>query len=138
MTRVIMQDDQDMLKRSGSLPDDADEASLLAVVKTFLEGRGWTVTPGRCDREGSLTDRNERVLSKAAVKFAVAMPGYKPARHRRAVDLVERTLIAFAMQHHEGNQSAAAEYLGMHRNTLRKKLRELNVQGSDEIGEYEK
>ena len=110
-----------------SMTNGIDDTSLLAVVKTFLESRGWTVAPGRDQREDSPADQDKRALCRAAVKFAVSMSGHKPARYRRAVDLVERTLIAFAMQHHDGNQSAAAEYLGMHRNTLRKKLRELSV-----------
>jgi Fis family transcriptional regulator len=35
---------------------------------------------------------------------------------------VERPLLQFAMSHAGGNQSAAAELLGINRNTLRKKL----------------
>ncbi len=38
---------------------------------------------------------------------------------------VEATLIRRVMERHGGNQTAAAEQLGIHRNTLRNKLREL-------------
>ncbi|MEQ4617583.1 MAG: helix-turn-helix domain-containing protein [Corticimicrobacter sp.] len=35
---------------------------------------------------------------------------------------VEKPVLEVALQHAQGNQSRAAEYLGMTRNTLRKKL----------------
>jgi Fis family transcriptional regulator len=35
---------------------------------------------------------------------------------------VERPLLDVVMQHAEGNQSKAAEWLGINRNTLRRKL----------------
>ncbi len=50
-----------------------------------------------------------------------------PDLYRRAVERVERALIRRAMVETGGNQSAAAERLGLHRNTLRKKLRELDL-----------
>ncbi|MDR2154523.1 MAG: Fis family transcriptional regulator [Burkholderiaceae bacterium] len=37
---------------------------------------------------------------------------------------VEKPLLEVVMQHADGNQSRAAEWLGMNRNTLRKKLAE--------------
>ncbi len=41
---------------------------------------------------------------------------------------VERPVLEVAMQHSNGNQSRAAEMLGMTRNTLRKKLLAHNLQ----------
>jgi Fis family transcriptional regulator len=38
------------------------------------------------------------------------------------IGAVERPLIDVVMQHAEGNQSKAAEWLGINRNTLRRKL----------------
>ena len=38
------------------------------------------------------------------------------------VRVVERPLLEVVMQHAENNQSRAAEWLGLNRNTLRKKL----------------
>lgn len=40
---------------------------------------------------------------------------------------VERPLLKFAMERAGGNQSAAAELLGINRNTLRKKLTEYRL-----------
>ncbi|MCV4820794.1 hypothetical protein OFM15_32435 [Escherichia coli] len=36
--------------------------------------------------------------------------------------IVEKPLLEVVMQHAEGNQSRAAEWLGINRNTLRRKL----------------
>ena len=40
------------------------------------------------------------------------------------VGAVERPMLEVVMRHAEGNQSKAAEWLGINRNTLRRKLRD--------------
>lgn len=51
--------------------------------------------------------------------------GAKPhALFEMVMTAVERPLLEFAMQRSLGNQSAAADLLGINRNTLRKKLHE--------------
>jgi two-component system nitrogen regulation response regulator GlnG len=52
----------------------------------------------------------------------IAVPGQT---HARAVRMLEAQLISDAMTKFDGNLSAAADYLGIHRNTLRAKLRDL-------------
>jgi len=47
--------------------------------------------------------------------------------HRVAIEPVERAVIKRALKHCGGNQSEAAELLGLHRNTLRTKIRELGI-----------
>ena len=42
--------------------------------------------------------------------------------HAMLVDAVEKPLLEVVMQHAEGNQSKAAQWLGINRNTLRRKL----------------
>ena len=42
--------------------------------------------------------------------------------HEMILRAVERPLLDVVMQHAEGNQSKAAEWLGINRNTLRRKL----------------
>ncbi len=42
--------------------------------------------------------------------------------HEMLIRLVEKPLLEVVMQHSEGNQSKAAEWLGINRNTLRRKL----------------
>ncbi len=42
--------------------------------------------------------------------------------HELVIAAVEKPLLDVVMQHAEGNQSKAAEWLGINRNTLRRKL----------------
>lgn len=42
--------------------------------------------------------------------------------HDMLIRLVEKPLLEVVMQHSDGNQSKAAEWLGINRNTLRRKL----------------
>ncbi len=42
--------------------------------------------------------------------------------HAMIVSTVEKPLLEVVMKHAEGNQSKAAEWLGINRNTLRRKL----------------
>ena len=44
------------------------------------------------------------------------------------VNAVERPMLEVVMLRAEGNQSKAAQWLGINRNTLRKKIRELDMQ----------
>lgn len=44
------------------------------------------------------------------------------AMYDMILDVVERPLLDVVMKHAEGNQSRAAEWLGINRNTLRRKL----------------
>jgi Fis family transcriptional regulator, factor for inversion stimulation protein len=49
--------------------------------------------------------------------------GAEPSRvHDMVIAAVEKPLLDVVMQHAEGNQSKAAEWLGINRNTLRRKL----------------
>jgi Fis family transcriptional regulator, factor for inversion stimulation protein len=42
--------------------------------------------------------------------------------HQMVIDTVEKPMLELVMRHAEGNQSKAAEWLGINRNTLRRKL----------------
>jgi Fis family transcriptional regulator, factor for inversion stimulation protein len=42
--------------------------------------------------------------------------------HQMVIEAVEKPLLDVVMKHAEGNQSKAAEWLGLNRNTLRRKL----------------
>jgi Fis family transcriptional regulator len=46
------------------------------------------------------------------------------AMHEMMIRVVEKPLLDVVMQHAQGNQSKAAEWLGINRNTLRRKLLE--------------
>ena len=44
-----------------------------------------------------------------------------------AIEILERSMIAGALSHHAGNQSAASKQLGIHRNTLQRKMLEYGL-----------
>jgi Fis family transcriptional regulator len=51
------------------------------------------------------------------------LDGEEPhSMHEMLIKLVEKPLLEVVMQHADGNQSKAAEWLGINRNTLRRKL----------------
>jgi len=50
-----------------------------------------------------------------------------PGLYGRLLEDFERPLIARALSATRGNQIKAAELLGLNRNTLRKKIRELDI-----------
>ena len=43
------------------------------------------------------------------------------------VNLVEKIVIKWALRRHHNTQTATAHFLGINRNTLRKKMRDLNI-----------
>lgn len=51
-----------------------------------------------------------------------------PGLHGRVVGEIERCLITLTLAAAKGNQLKAAEVLGINRNTLRKKIKELGVE----------
>jgi len=57
------------------------------------------------------------------------LPQGENRRYRTAVRNLEQALITEALEKTYGNRSRAADLLGMHRNTLRKKIRELKIAG---------
>ena len=62
-------------------------------------------------------------VRRALESYFKDLDGEKPgAIYEMVINSVERPLIAFALEHAQGNQTQAAEMLGLNRNTLRKKI----------------
>ena len=56
------------------------------------------------------------------------LDGDKPtAIYEMVINTVEKPLLLYIMNKTEGNQSKAAKMLGLNRNTLRKKLKQFNL-----------
>ncbi|HOF17485.1 MAG TPA: sigma-54 dependent transcriptional regulator, partial [Phycisphaerae bacterium] len=99
------------------------------------------LAPGRAIREEDLPESvrhggtghapDEAALHRVVVDYATALPA-EAGRCSRTLEQAERALIAYAMKRHGGNQSEAAAYLGLHRNTLRNKLRHLKIETGDD------
>lgn len=56
-------------------------------------------------------------------KYFQDLEGEKPdGVYDMVIRCIERPMLEYVLQHTQGNQSAAAELLGINRNTLRRKL----------------
>ena len=70
----------------------------------------------------------EQCVLRSLEQYFSDLGGARPhALHAMVITAVERPLLKFAMERTDGNQSAAAELLGINRNTLRKKLQEYRL-----------
>ena len=70
----------------------------------------------------------EQCIVRSLNEYFDNLDGAKPhALHEMVLQAVERPLIKFAIERTHGNQSAAAELLGINRNTLRKKLTDYRI-----------
>ena len=82
-------------------------------------------------KDGQLQSRN-RLLSNftedAMKSYFKNLNGHKPAEiYRLVLGEVEPPLLRAVMEHTEGNQTLAAEMLGLNRATLRKKLKQYDL-----------
>ncbi|MGP1394287.1 MAG: nitrogen regulation protein NR(I) [Inquilinaceae bacterium] len=83
------------------------------------------VNEGEPPAEG-LTEAVERHLTDYFAAHRDALPA--AGLYDRVLHEVERPLIALSLSATKGNQIRAAQLLGLNRNTLRKKIRELDIQ----------
>ncbi|MBP5855574.1 nitrogen regulation protein NR(I) [Marivibrio halodurans] len=103
---------------------DVIEAELSEGPGLALPGAGESGAAGR--EEESLGEAVERTLKRF---FEAHDQGLPPnGLHERVLAEVERPLIELCLEATRGNQIKAAELLGLNRNTLRKKIRELDIQ----------
>lgn len=79
--------------------------------------------PGETIAQPGVDDTLEACVLRNLERYFTDLDGAPPhALHEMVLRAVERPLLAFALERCAGNQSAAAELLGINRNTLRKKL----------------
>ncbi len=70
----------------------------------------------------------EQCVFRNLEEYLSNLDGASPhALHEMVLQAVERPLLRFALTRCAGNQSAAAELLGINRNTLRRKLHDFDV-----------
>ncbi len=83
-------------------------------------------SPAVAEAEGKgLSQSVERRLAAFFTAHSDGLPA--AGLYQRVLKEVERPLITMTLQATRGNQIKAAEVLGLNRNTLRKKIRELNI-----------
>ena len=67
-------------------------------------------------------------VRKALEKYFKDLDGERPrAVHGMVLKNVEKPMIEVVLTHAEGNQTVAAKWLGINRNTLRKKIEQLKI-----------
>jgi Fis family transcriptional regulator len=67
-------------------------------------------------------------VRKALEKYFKDLDGERPrAVHEMVLKNVEKPMIEVVLDHAEGNQTVAARWLGINRNTLRKKIDHLKI-----------
>ena len=99
------------------IPEEAVAAELVQLERTM---------PAAQDEETSLNTMVERYLAKHFAEYGERLP---PAGlYDRVIREVERPLVSISLAAARGNQIRAAQLLGLNRNTLRKKIRELGVE----------
>jgi Fis family transcriptional regulator len=83
---------------------------------------------GGCD---CMREENEiaRYVRKAVNEYFQDLDGEEPscAMFNMVMNCVEKPLIETVLHHADGNQTRAAELLGINRNTLRKKIQEHGI-----------
>ena len=103
-------------------PDEVINEDAVSVELTQLERS----MPVSADDEASFATLVERHLNAHFAEYGERLP---PAGlYDRVIREVERPLIAISLAAARGNQIRAAQLLGLNRNTLRKKIRELGVE----------
>jgi two-component system nitrogen regulation response regulator GlnG len=98
----------------------------LAIIDAELAQPVAEVSAETATKDETLSVSAERHLSKYFGGFGDNLP--PPGLYHRVLREVETPLISAALAATRGNQIKAAELLGVNRNTLRKKIRDLDIQ----------
>lgn len=94
------------------------------IIQNELEDN--TIINGSVSLDETLEDVVERHLTQTLFKFGNSLPPI--GLYNRVLNEVEKPLITMTLAATRGNQVKAAEVLGLNRNTLRKKIRELDIE----------
>ena len=97
-----------------------------AVIEAELDQPAMSLIGGDGEGADTLSGSVERHLSEYFQTYGDGLP--PPGLYHRILREVESPLISAALASTRGNQIKAAELLGVNRNTLRKKIRDLDIQ----------
>ena len=103
----------------------ADDFISADIIGAELAG-GASDDSGLLEDDETMADAIERHLNKSFFRADSGLPSN--GLYTRVLHEMERPLIAMTLAATRGNQIKAAEILGLNRNTLRKKIRELDIE----------
>jgi two-component system nitrogen regulation response regulator GlnG len=95
------------------------------IVEQELAGSAIAPPIGGAAESGDLGEAVERYLARYFSSFGNDLP--PPGLYDRVIRDVEKPLLSAALAATRGNQIRAAELLGLNRNTLRARIRDLNI-----------
>ncbi len=96
-----------------------------AVIEGELDQPSASLLNGEGEAADTLSGSVERHLAEYFQSYGAGLP--PPGLYHRVLREVESPLISVALASTRGNQIKAAELLGVNRNTLRKKIRDLDI-----------
>ncbi|HEY5964562.1 MAG TPA: sigma 54-interacting transcriptional regulator, partial [Xanthobacteraceae bacterium] len=102
------------------------QETITAAVMDSELAQPTAVSPDKPATEDTLTAAVERNLTRYFAGFDNGLP--PPGLYHRILREVEYPLLSAALAATRGNQIRAADLLGLNRNTLRKKIRDLDIQ----------
>ena len=103
----------------------ANETLTGQIVEQELSSSLPNISPQGDGESGDLTEAVERYLTRYFSSFGADLP--PPGLYDRVIREVEKPLLSAALAATRGNQIKAAELLGLNRNTLRARIRDLNI-----------
>ena len=95
------------------------------MVDSELTSASWVAFPESAEQSGDISESMERFLADYFMGFGQELP--PPGLYPRVLRKIELPLITAALAATRGNQIRAADLLGLNRNTLRKKIRDLGI-----------
>ena len=95
------------------------------IVEQELAGSNIAPPAGVANEAADLSESVERYLTRYFSSFGTELP--PPGLYDRVIRDVEKPLLSAALAATRGNQIRAAELLGLNRNTLRARIRDLNI-----------
>jgi len=115
---------ENLVRRLGALY--TDDIISLSIIDQELSPQEAAVGGNAYSDDESLSMAVERHISKYFDAHSEGLP--PPGLYERVLREIERPLITLSLEATNGNQIKAADLLGLNRNTLRKKIRELDIQ----------
>ncbi len=95
------------------------------IIEQELAEQAPVSSAGAAEEGGNLAETVERYLANYFAEFGSELP--PPGLHERIIRDVERPLLTAALAATRGNQIRAAELLGLNRNTLRARIKALDI-----------